>query len=422
MLKRLLSIFKCHDDEDAEALQGHNYYVATTGNDGNDGSFGTPWLTWKHGFETIVAGDTLYIRGGNYNLGTAPIEIYGKSGTAARRINVFAYPGEVPVLNYAAYGAHADFYAGILLSECDYWTLKGLNITGIVQLDFQTKAFWLHGGNYCQFINCNAYGNSAGGFTIQGNPGLSVCLWNSIINCDAYNNYDLWQDGQSANGFAITTMGVGSRTVLYGCRAWFCSDDGFDFWENNGIVYADRCWSFNNGRGANGDGCGFKLGLTSGVPDPYGRVITNCIAAHNVNGTAGVGFYRNAAICTMKHYNNLCYDNLEGFDFNGGTAAVIFRNNIEYHDVLPFAWGINEVHDHNSWDIPLVITDADFLSVDWTQLQGARNADNSLPVVNFGHLAVGSDCIAAGANVGIVTDGDGLPWNDPPSVGAFEIV
>ncbi len=47
--------------------QGHKYFVASTGNDMNDGSFNTPWLSISHGSNLLSPGDTLVVKSGLYN-------------------------------------------------------------------------------------------------------------------------------------------------------------------------------------------------------------------------------------------------------------------------------------------------------------------------------------------------------------------
>lgn len=43
------------------------YYVATTGNNGNDGSVGSPWLTIQYAMDTVSAGDTIIVAAGGYS-------------------------------------------------------------------------------------------------------------------------------------------------------------------------------------------------------------------------------------------------------------------------------------------------------------------------------------------------------------------
>jgi len=72
------------------------------------------------------------------------------------------------------------------------------------------------------------------------------------------------------------------------------------------------------------------------------------------------------------------------------------------------------VGDTNSWDPPFVVTDADFASLDPNEAYDARNADGSLPDIAFMRLAIGSDLIDGGTDVG-------LPYcGSAPDLGAFE--
>ena len=46
--------------------QGNIYYVAPTGDNENPGTLDDPWQTIQKAAETLVAGDTVYIRAGTY--------------------------------------------------------------------------------------------------------------------------------------------------------------------------------------------------------------------------------------------------------------------------------------------------------------------------------------------------------------------
>src|SRR5689334_9873609 len=55
------------------ATQAATYYVSTTGSDNNNGtSLSTPWRTINKAAQTMVAGDTVYIRGGTYRESVSP--------------------------------------------------------------------------------------------------------------------------------------------------------------------------------------------------------------------------------------------------------------------------------------------------------------------------------------------------------------
>ncbi|MCF7847537.1 MAG: hypothetical protein K9M45_01705 [Kiritimatiellales bacterium] len=71
MMKRglfILSTVLCATGLTADAAE---YYVATNGSDGADGSFATPFATVQHAIDQLSGGDTLYLRGGTYHQETA---------------------------------------------------------------------------------------------------------------------------------------------------------------------------------------------------------------------------------------------------------------------------------------------------------------------------------------------------------------
>ena len=79
----------------AHPVWAATYYVATTGNDNNSGtSIDAPLKTIQKAMNKAVAGDTVLVRGGTYR---EQVEAT-VAGTATSPINVFAYPGEVPVI------------------------------------------------------------------------------------------------------------------------------------------------------------------------------------------------------------------------------------------------------------------------------------------------------------------------------------
>lgn len=74
-------------------------------------------------------------------------------------------------------------------------------------------------------------------------------------------------------------------------------------------------------------------------------------------------------------------------------------------------------HELNSWDTPpnVIVTDADFSSLNSTGMSGPRQSDGSLPDLNFLNLASTSDLIDVG------TANTGLPYYGlAPDLGAYE--
>ncbi len=77
------------------AAHAATYYVATTGSDSNPGTDKAPWRTVAKAVNTIVAGDTTYVRGGTYY----EREIrFRRTGSQSAPIKLLGYPSESPVI------------------------------------------------------------------------------------------------------------------------------------------------------------------------------------------------------------------------------------------------------------------------------------------------------------------------------------
>lgn len=73
------------------------WYCAPTGSDAGGGTIADPFYSLNHAWTVVQAGDTIYMRGGTYSYTTQQV-MTGKNGTSGNMINVWAYPGETPVI------------------------------------------------------------------------------------------------------------------------------------------------------------------------------------------------------------------------------------------------------------------------------------------------------------------------------------
>ncbi len=411
---------------------GATYYVATNGSDSNPGTLSQPFATWQKAFSVLNAGDIAYIRGGiYYPTGTRVWNVYAgagiieKSGTSSNPIRVFAYPGETPILD-CRYITTDTERGGVSLYNCNYWHLKGLTVRRVDQNSTP------HGGFGFDFVTCNnliieqcvAYDNGGSGFRL-----VNESENNLILNCDSYNNYDYYTGGVNADGIEISfiTDRYPKRTnTIRGCRSWNNSDDGYDFFDNNGYLNVESCWAWHNGfdKGGStptGDGNGFKLGTPSGsASSTPQRILTNCLAWENQAG--GITMEQmNGALCVL--YNNTCYRNQIGGGWEAGIQGWssenlrhVLRNNISWANLYANTsqFGSYYTQDHNSWNSGVTVTSSDFLSLDPSGAYGSRQSDGSLPYTDFLRLAPGSDLIDAGVYVSLPYQGNG------PDLGAFE--
>jgi hypothetical protein len=405
------------------------HYVSTNGSDNNPGTISQPFVTWQKGFSTIKAGDTLYIRGGTYSpIGTfinskyCGVAINNHDGTAENPIVVMNYPEEIPVIDCQNI-TNATVKGGIYLLYSSYWHIKGLTVTGVNQ-DISGNGgggIMLNNSDNITVEQCAAHHIGGTGFHVAFN-----CNNILLLNCDSYSNSDPHSSDAygGADGFVIAQItGVNGNNSLRGCRAWYNSDDGFDFFNNESHVNLDNCWSFYNGyipdtflKG--GDGNGFKLGETSlDHGNTIVRTVTNSIAYNNRTS----GFHQNEAPAAMALYNNIAYLNGgQGFWFGIYDKIHLIKNNISFKNASNCFLSSSSIVSNNTFlkdntaNPALPLTETDFVSLDGTQLTWARKADGSLPDITFMHLASGSVLIDAGADVGQSFGGMA------PDIGAFE--
>jgi hypothetical protein len=381
------------------------YYVSPTGTDTNNGSLAFPFKTITKAISSAVAGDIIYLRGGTH-VYTTRINI-SKNGTSANRFYLLAYPGDArPVLDFSGMAINSS-NRGIDISG-SYWYFKGFDIykagdNGM----FISGAF-----NVVDF--CSFYENADTGLQLANGANN-----NQIINCDSYFNKDV-TDG-NADGYAAK-LDVGTGNSFKGCRAWQNSDDGWDGLLTTGLgtnpsTTYDSCWCFMNGYlktgvASVGNGNGFKVG---GNNERHDAILTRCLSAFN----RVKGFDQNNNNGSMILYNCTGYKNKPNFGMNNNDPdagkVMIVKNSISYAGLSSDVFRTVCVRTNNSWQISgFTVSNADFLSVDSIGLRNPRNANGTLPIINFMQLATGRTMVNAGVDVGLPYSGTA------PDLGAFE--
>jgi hypothetical protein len=155
-----------------------------------------------------------------------------------------------------------------------------------------------------------------------------------------------------------------------------------------------------------GDGNAFKLGGQSLNPTSGGHLVKNNVAWNNKQN----GFDENSATLPSTLYNNIAWNN-GGYNYSFWANQNTFRNNASLGSVGIAASGSAT---SNSWTLPVTVSSADFVSMSYTAVPPARNADGSLPTSDFLQLASGSNLIDKGTNVGLPYTGTA------PDLGAYE--
>jgi hypothetical protein len=282
------------------------YYISPTGNDDANGSISAPWKSIQTGINKLKPGDTLYLRGGLYDVRTTLS--FPTSGTGANWITVAGYPGEKPALDATNAPQGRD------------------NGDSIVKIDRK---------NYIRVENLKLQSSNHAGLTVAAGQNIQ------IRDLDTYLTYDsgigLWGD-RTTNTPVKNVVVWGNRIV----KPNHNDAPGPDWNDNIGPNGEIRNWAPQEAItiartedfevAYNDVSLGQKEGIDAKGPDRRGVIHHNYV--HHMDR---VGFYVDAWTDTLwdvELHNNVSAHNGYGIQINSEDNRVVdrvtVRNNLVY--------------------------------------------------------------------------------------------
>ncbi|MCI0472897.1 MAG: right-handed parallel beta-helix repeat-containing protein, partial [Ignavibacteria bacterium] len=252
----------------AGSVSAATYYVSTTGSDTNPGTLSQPWKTIQKSSNTMVAGDTAYVRKGIYK---ENVNIRN-SGVSGAYITYSAYPGEIPIVD--ATGLSSGFFIG----NKKYVEIRGFEI-----------------------INAYVSGVTSSGMRIGEGSQYITISGNNI-----HHNFN--------NGIAVSAGSARATNLLF---------EGNNI-HNNGLAQSDQ----GSGHGIifyfSGDGSTIRNNTLHENGGPYNGTtgLTDWASGIELNNTKSV----------LVEGNDIYGNEKYGVDLCGGTTGVTVMNNSIHHN------------------------------------------------------------------------------------------
>jgi len=361
---------------------GKIFFVSTSGNDANAGSFTAPWRTIPQAKNSMSAGDTTYIENGVSQTSEDNFTAYlsmdkqgsSNSGTAAAPMALIAYPGATVTVGVAG-GLHYGIRTPNINVNMDYWVISQLHIVGGTQAmdiggagwkvvgnemqcpgaDDQVGCFEMSGGNKTKFY-CNEVHNAGI------NPTSSKYYHAVYFSTDS-NHIDVgWNhihDNFTCRALQFHSSPLCSPTCGSGDTTGF---DQYDLHVHDNLIHGDNCNGINFATVDPSKGpveaynnviyhvglmdplqlgasfsCIYVAGITNngvegtGTVQVFNNTLSDCAANNSANASGSRGAFGvggGPATLKMNLRNNVADQNPGEIYIDGGLAQITGYHNL----------------------------------------------------------------------------------------------
>ncbi|MGF1491566.1 MAG: right-handed parallel beta-helix repeat-containing protein [Microcoleaceae cyanobacterium] len=310
------------------------YYVSPTGKDSNPGTLQQPWQTIHQAANVLKAGETVYIRGGKYQINQT---IQPKnSGEPGKWINYVGYPGEKPIID-------ADqIEVGPRVGQPPFPHDQGafqierkhhIKVQNLTLINSHKAGFTVRESHYIQLYNNTVINTFASGIAIWDHSSHQKILGNTVIganNLEMQLSYPEVPANRQAPHEAISMGRVQYFEIAYN-HVSSCYKEGIDCKRSCSHGKVHHNYVHHSGH----------QGL---YVDGSRDILENVEMFHNVVHDCECGIAisteRGLAVNDIKIHHNLVFNNRATGIFISRWGEDNFRQNIEIYN--------NTIH-HNGY-------------------------------------------------------------------------
>lgn len=272
------------------SAHGTAYYVAKNGNNSWSGLYDTPqgsppadgpWLTIQRAANTLIAGDTVYIKAGTYNERVIP----QNSGSSGNYITYLAYPGDTVTIDGTS--ITLNWYGIFDISDKSYIKVSGLRV---INSDY--VGIFVGSSSHIVIEKNYTYNTYSSGIASWGSSNIIIDSNEVELACNGGGEECITVAG--TNGFEVKNNNVHRTGPEDLGGEGIDAKDG----SSNGRIYKNHVYDLT------------ELGIyvdawdkhTYNI-DVFQNIVHNCTDGFDVASEAG-GLLEN-----VRLYNNIAYNN-----------------------------------------------------------------------------------------------------------------
>ena len=401
------------------ASAGNTYYVSLDGDDSYPGNETHPWKTIQKAADTLIAGDTVYIKAGTYNERVIP----KNSGSPGNYITYTAYPGDTATIDGTGIPM-GDWGSLFEIANKDYIKVSRFRIinSGYFGIFIYKSNHIIVEKNYFYKEWKEAIAGQIGNNIIIDGNEIDTCntkacgasAWTSVIGLNDIDTFEI------KNTHMYNSCGEGIN-VGRGCsNGKVYKNHVHDMPFSAPVIYIDSPSNVDIYENLVHDCKSSGIILAAEVGDSLHNISVYNNIVYNTSCGIGLSSY-DELVTNIKIINNICYNNRNEGVFTGNVHVegdCVIRNNIcsqngkQIISRYPEEWAI----DHNLIDGS-------------TSVQGSNAVIGDPKFVNPSeadfHLQSDSPAIDNGSSVDAPSfdfDGNSRPQGDGYDIGAYEFV